>query len=381
MKKQLLCTSAIALGCAMAAPASAQQWDLDWGGYMNSHLAYVDTSGAVSTLFGTGGDFDGIATFVSGEIQFTPSVTLDNGITFGVNVQLEAQNNAAGGATNNIDESFIEISSETFGKIIFGAENSAGYKSMTGAPTVTSLYINSPSFSAFIPASTASPFNFRQAGISSWTEVAGNNDVTRITYFTPNFNGFTAGVSYARNNSGNADQGFIAAGISNDNGTATLEDIFDVGASYRGTFGGVDVVLTGRYGTADGVVAGSPSADVWGVGGQIGYGGFTIGGSYGENDNGNGAYGFDQYGWSLGATYDAPGPWAFELVSYMGTWENTFGAGIDTEYNAYRIGASRDLGPGVDMDIYAILTEFETDTTNTLNLNATIIGTAINLSF
>ncbi|VAV95879.1 Porin 41 (Por41) precursor, partial [hydrothermal vent metagenome] len=210
MKKQILCTSAIALGVAMAAPASAQEWDLDWGGFMASHLAYVQTSGSA-----TGGtDYDGIAQFTTGEIQFTPSVTLDNGITFGVNVQLEAQNNqnsAHPGVANttNIDESYIEISSDTFGKIIFGAENSAGYKSMTGAPTVTNMYINSPSISAFVPISAGAPglpFNFRQAGISTWTEVAGNNDVNRLTYFTPNFNGFTAGASYARNNRGNANQ-------------------------------------------------------------------------------------------------------------------------------------------------------------------------------
>jgi predicted porin len=367
----------------MAAPVSAQEWNLDWGGFMNSHLAYVDASGAVSNAFGAGADYDGVSTFLTGEIQFTPSVTLDNGITFGVNVQLEAQNNAAGGATNNIDESFIEISSDTFGKIIFGAENSAGYKSMTGAPIVTSMYINSPSFSAFIPASSAVPFNFRQAGISTWAEVAGNNDVNRITYFTPNFNGFVAGVSYARNNNGNANQGFFGGGIVNNNGVATIEDIFDLGASYRGTFGGVDVALTGRYGMGNGNIAGTADPTVWGIGGQLGYAGFTIGGSYGENNNGNGAYGVDQYGWSAGATYDMAGPWAFEAVTYQGTFDDVGGPGTsaDGNYQAYRIGASRDIGPGVDFDVYAIYTTFDTDGTNALNLNATIIGTAINLSF
>ncbi len=380
MKKQLLCTSAIALGCAMAAPASAQEWDLDWGGFMASHLAYVSTSGSA-----TGGtDYDGVAHFTTGEIQFTPSVTLDNGITFGVNVQLEAQNNTAGGATNNIDESFIEISSETFGKIIYGAENSAGYKSMTGAPTVTSMWINSPSISAFIPISSGGlPFNFRQAGISTWTEVNGNNDVNRLTYFTPNFNGFTAGVSYARNNSGNAAQGFIAAGATNNNlnGAATLEDIIDVGASYSGSFGGVDVTVTGRYGHGSGIAPASPNAKTWGVGGQVGFSGFTVGGSYTDNDNGNGFYGVDQHGWSAGATYDAAGPWAFELVTYQGTYDNLGGAGVDGHYRAYRIGASRDLGPGVDLDIYAIRAEGSLEGTNANNTNGTIIGTAVNLSF
>ena len=47
MKKQLLCTSAIALGIA-AAPAAAQEWNLDWGGYMNQHVAFGDISDNLS---------------------------------------------------------------------------------------------------------------------------------------------------------------------------------------------------------------------------------------------------------------------------------------------------------------------------------------------
>ena len=58
MKKQLLCTSAIALGIA-AAPAAAQEWNLDWGGYMNQHVAFGDISDNLA-VFGVGGqDWEG----------------------------------------------------------------------------------------------------------------------------------------------------------------------------------------------------------------------------------------------------------------------------------------------------------------------------------
>ena len=67
LKKQILCTSAIALGCAMAAPVSAQDWNLDWGGYMSSHLAYVDTGGAIGNAAGV--DFDGVSS--SSLVKFT----------------------------------------------------------------------------------------------------------------------------------------------------------------------------------------------------------------------------------------------------------------------------------------------------------------------
>merc|ERR1711974_10165 len=137
LKKHLLSTSAIALGVAAAAPAAAQEWDVSFGGFMSQHVAYADQSGSALT---PGGDYDGVDIHSSSEIIFTPSITLDNGLTFGVNVQLETEQNATG----EIDESYMSISSDTLGQILIGSENSAGYKSMVGAPGVTSMYINSP---------------------------------------------------------------------------------------------------------------------------------------------------------------------------------------------------------------------------------------------
>ena len=132
MKKQLLCTSAIALGVAAAAPASAQSWDLDWGGYMNQHIAYADTSGLLNGSLAGQTDNDGIGFLSNAEIIFSPSITLDNGLTFGVNVQMEADN--GGGGIDGIDEVYMTISGDQLGKFIIGSENSAGYTSMVGAP-------------------------------------------------------------------------------------------------------------------------------------------------------------------------------------------------------------------------------------------------------
>ncbi|MFD1157254.1 porin [Roseovarius aestuarii] len=376
MKKQLLSTSAIALGVAAAAPASAQSWDLDWGGFINSHVAIVDHSAGAATA---GSDFDGLKQFSTGEIIFSPSITLDNGLTFGANVQFEAQNNV-GGAANNVDESYIEIKSDTFGRVVLGAENSAGYLLSTGASAVSSLFINSPSISAFLPLSGVVPFNFRQAGISSFTEVAGNNDVNRISYFTPNFNGLVVGFSYAPNNNGNASQGFAPGQIAN-NTTATLEDIWDIGVNYSGNLGAASVTASARYGEGSGVAAGAPDADVWAVGLNVGIGDFGFGASYAENDNGNGAFGVDQDGWSLGVTYDAPGPWSFGFETYQGNYDNSGTLGADEEYEAYAIAASRDLGPGVDWDIYLVYAEASDNGNAANDDDGTVFGTAINLSF
>ncbi|WP_272005942.1 porin [Roseovarius sp. ZX-A-9] len=376
MKKHLLCTSAI-IGCAMAAPATAQEWDLNWGGYMNQHVAYTDLSG---NLAGTGAgqtDNDGIGFHSTTEIIFSPSITLDNGITFGINVQMEGENN--GGGAIGIDETYMTISGDTLGRIVIGSENSAGYTSMVAAPGVTSMYINSPSISAFIPLSGSTggplPGIFRGAMVSAYTEVGRNNDVDRLTYFTPSFNGLTVGVSYARNNGGNALTNH------NNNNAAGLTDIFDIGLNYSQTFGSTSVTVGARYGTADSNVGGISDPDTWGIGMQIGFADFTVGGHYAENDNGVAAGVGDQEGWSFGVTYDAPGPWAFEALTFQGESKATGAAGANEEYTAYRIGASRDLGPGVDWDIYAVFAEVDDNGTAGTEIEGTVIGTAINLSF
>ncbi|MAZ20935.1 porin [Roseovarius sp.] len=382
MKKHLLSTSAIALGL-VAAPASAQEWNLDWGGYMNQHVAFADVSGTAVAAAGAAFDGDGVGFHSNSEIHFTPSVTLDNGLTFGINVQFEAEN--GGGGADGIDETYMIISGDTLGRIEIGSENSAGYKSMVGAPTVTSMAINSPSISAFIPLSATLPWNFRQAGVSAYTEVGGNNDVDRISYYTPDFNGLTVGISYARNNGGNA------VGNHNNSGTAggaTLENIFDIGVNYSQTFGTTSVSLAARYGSGEAIAAGASDAETWGVGAQVGFGDFTIGAHYAENDNVSGAAAshngtdLDQSGWSFGGTYDAPGAWAFEALTFQGTYDDFAGAGTaDAEYTAYKIGASRDMGPGVDWDIYAIYAEADDKNVAGTEIKGTVIGTAINLSF
>ena len=365
MKKHLLCTSAI-IGCAMAAPAAAQEWDLDWGGYMNQHVAFADVGGSLSA----GRDDDGVVFHSTTEIIFTPSITLDNGLTFGINVQMEGENN--GGGAIGIDETYMSISGDTLGRIDIGSENSAGYKSMVAAPGVTSMYINSPSVSSVIPFSVAYPGAFRQAGLSAYTEVAGNNDVDRITYYTPSFNGLTVGVSYARNGAGcNA-----VTNCNNVGAVAVLKDVFDIGVNYSQTFGTTSVNIGARYGTGSTDIAGVSDPETWGIGAQIGFADFTVGGHYAENDNGAANGVTDSEGWSFGVTYDAPGPWAFEALTFQGETDT---GPATADYEAYRIGASRDLGPGVDWDIYAVFVDADNGAGG--DIDGTVLGTAINLSF
>jgi predicted porin len=392
LKKQLLSTSAIALGVAVAAPASAQEWNMDWGGFYNSHVGYVTVDS--NTAAHAGADFDGVDVFANTEIHFTPSVTLDNGLTFGVDIQMEGTNN--GGGATGIDETYLTIKGDTLGKIDLGNENSAGYKMTVAAPQVKGgIGINSPSISGFVPISNGAggnlPWLFRDSGISSYAEVLGNNDVPRITYYTPSFNGLTLGVSYAAA-SNVAGGGANAGNNFGVNRNAGVTDIFDIGLAYSQSFGGVDLDLSARWGTAENNtgIAGTNDPEVWNVGFNIGFNGFVFGGGYGENDNG-GLRAFDSEGWSLGVTYDIEGPWSIGFDTYQGTYEGIGAAsGDEAEYEAYQLVGSRSLGAGVTWAVYAAYVEgsvnanlggtFAAGTANT-ETEGTLIGTSINLSF
>ena len=368
MKKQLLCSSAIAFGVAAAAPASAAEWNLDWGGFFNAHVAIGDISGSAIPA-GVDPDGDSLDLLQNTEIIFTPSITLDNGIKFGINIQMEGSN--GGGGIDGIDESYMTISG-SFGQFDIGSENSAGYKSMVAGPSTTALFINSPSISSFVPFSLVHAGSFRQAGLSSYTEVAGNNDINRITYYTPSFSGLTVGVSYAPSAGVNAQSGF------NGDRNTVVSDIFDIGVNYGGSFGGADVSFGARWGTGNAPTGAGGDPETWGIGAQGGFSGFSIGGSYAENDNGGVAGAGDQSGWSAGVQYDIPGPWTVGFEAYLG--EADLGAAGDTEYSAYQLGARRNLGPGVNWDLSLTFVEAE-DATGTLDVEGTVIGTSINLSF
>jgi len=394
LKKQILSTSAIALGVAMAAPASAQEWNLDWGGFANTHvgISSVDYNAAAAAVAPAGIDNDGVNIFTNSEIIFSPSVTLDNGMTFGFNVQMEALN--GGGGSDGIDENYLTISSDTLGRIDLGNENSAGYRSMVAAPQVGSMPINSRSISGFIPITASG--GFRQAALSSYTEVEGNNDVARITYFTPSFNGLTLGVSYAPNGNVNtANNGpvdFNAAG--------QLRDIFDIGVSYSQSFNGVDIDLGARWGTGEvnaqpavaavaptpgnpgsAAIAAAPARDpeTWGIGGSVSVSGFTFGVGYTENDTDAAGNVGDQQGLSVGVAYDLAGPWTVGLEGYFGEVDNGPGVSED-EYDAVKLAASRSLGAGVSWDVYYVYAESKNGATGA-EIEGNLVATAINLRF
>ncbi|MEL6999788.1 MAG: porin [Pseudomonadota bacterium] len=413
MKKVLLGTSAIAL--AAATSANAAEWNVKVGGYHNQMVAFASSDQDNNT----GADFDGVDVKQNAEIFFLPSITLDNGLKFGANVQLESAGGT--GTPDTIDESYLYVRG-SFGEINLGSENSAGYKMTYGAPNKAIIAFNSPSTDQYIPWTGNGAGNgiFRSTLGSTFIENDRNNDADRITYYTPRFAGFQVGVSYARDGlqDTNGQQDINAGG--------TLSDIFDIGANYVNDFGGVNVALSARWGIASkegadavaasptvftnaaGVVTVDPTGGatpagsteivagtaasaagastdptVLAFGANVGFGGFTIGGSWAEqNDSGNN----DGTAFDVGVSYET-GPWGFSAVWFHG--ENVdddqgFASGLDEEQDTFGIGIDYKLAKGVRLNAFGAYVDFSEDdpaAATNRDTDGFIIGTGIGLSF
>jgi hypothetical protein len=178
-------------------------------------------------------------------------------------------------------------------------------------------------------------------------------DVNRINYFTPRFQGLQIGVGYAPKLNAAAAGGQAASGPGNPAGVCgynnatninncpsadyAWQDVFDVGANYLNKFGDFTVALYGAFAYASFVPGFIPTTGVgtfgaanmltganltswkqWVVGAQFGYAGFTVGGAVGYDNNGLGANYFtgvdnDTRFYTAGIMYET-GPWQMSFM-------------------------------------------------------------------
>jgi hypothetical protein len=300
MNKLLLGSSVLVGVGALAGAAQASDGvKLDVGGFFNQVYEGVFDKKS-NGHFGNHHSTDAFQH--NGEVYFKGETTLDNGLTVGVRVELEAEN-----AADQIDKSFVYWSGG-FGKVQIGSENDALENYCVLPPGAT------PNFSAISP--TLGWGSNDPIGANSACKSA-DNDSQKIMYTTPNFSGFQLAVSYTP--SMNAET-YAQAGV-NGAGTPVNPDgtphhVVDAYAmyTYKGDGWGVQWGGGGSWQTAfnahTGTNDGKSSAYQTGLNGT--FGGFSVGGLFeyrdqGGDDNdiwvggGGVAYAFDA--WKIGAQY------------------------------------------------------------------------------
>jgi len=361
MKKAILGTTALVAVSALAVgnASAADKIKLNVGGYMQStyyYADYDDDKGASPSSSNLNRIDDRVTQ--EGEIHFTGSTTLDNGLKFGVNVQLETY-----AASDQVDETYIYVQG-SFGRVLFGSEDGAAYLMHYDAPSPVPMY------------SADSP-NIYPIGTTNSTRPTLYADTDKITYFTPRFAGFQLGASYVPDGSSETGQHSAYAPTQIEGGT---DQGFSVAVNYVNKFGGVDLAASAGYQGADTAAAstggGAQTEDTseWSLGTQVGFAGFTVGGGYRQQEDIGGVADIDKKTWSLGVKYGM-GPWAVGIQYSEGT--NEAPGVADTTLENWVIGGQYTLGPGITA--FGGVEFYDNETSSGLSGDSSVyfVGTAL----
>lgn len=348
MKKILLGTTAIVAAGMIAAPAAdaAEKLKVSVGGYMEQWVGYTsqDDSGAT--------DLSGLDVKSDAEIHFKGMTTLDNGMSVGINVQLEANSNSG----DQIDESYMIIKGN-FGEVNLGSENSAMYK-MNYGPSDYGIGINSGDQSSWAtkPASVSGSF-FRSPFGSTNIEPARTNDSEKLTYYTPRIEGFQLGLSYIPEASQDAN--------GQPDRESDLTDGYAVAANFKRDFGGFNLGLSGGFGAfTSGTADNLDDPKAWSLGATAGFGGFSVGAAYADAEGTTEADASE--GFNVGVAY-ATGPWGVSLGWSHGEVEGSTSGVVTSgngEQDTYALSGKYALGPGVTAAATLGHTEYATDNTD-----------------
>lgn len=354
MKKLLYGTTAlVAAGMVVSGAQAADRIKVGVGGYFYAFLVGIseDDSAATATRGAEPGNNDRSHRITrEGEIIFTGNTTLDNGIQFGLQVQLEAET-----CGDQIDETFMWASG-SFGRINLGSENSAHYLMSYGSTPAShwSWGLNSPG-----------NLNYSRGGNAAAipnTNSALTSDSEKITYFSPRMAGFQLGVSYTPENCEEANGGACVGtygGAQSDSSTGQQSEVIELGANYTGKFGGASVGISAGWGegNAEGtsaalLAAGVEDREEWSVGAKVGFNGISLGARYYQDDNGTSGANTDQTAWQVGLRY-ATGPWGMGIqYAHNEVEAGLTAAGVsngDDELDAFEIGGTYDIGPGIKL--------------------------------
>ncbi|MGB0630845.1 MAG: porin [Alphaproteobacteria bacterium] len=368
MKKQLLTSTAlVATGVlAVSGPALAQgKPTLTLGGSTEQIFGVGSNSDAFDAINGQRVGFD---QHTDGEIFFKGAVTLDNGIKIQTRIEMEANStvddtagkesnitNGAPGSTGDgdlIDEHWIRISG-SFGEVRLGSGDAAAQAMTTGYLGTWATGVGQNL--AFDTGDWIT--NPGTVGASTIGRIDLTSDAEHISYFTPRFSGFQAGISYipSTEEDVNNQRALTSAGDT---------DGWSLGLNYVGKFSGVGIGIATGYGASNESTVNQTDDEVWGIAGRVDFQGFRIAVSWVDNDS--------QETKSTGVTARA-GQETFEVgvrytfgpnavsLSHLSaeTTGTSAAAGDGDETKSTFIAYRRTLGPGVFWKVTGMLADFD----------------------
>ncbi len=371
MKKHLLASSAlVAAGTLMSASASAATVKLGVGGYMEQLVGFVLDRNDAAT------NSTSVDQHTESEIHFKGSGKLDNGIQIIADVQLEV----AGSPGNIIDEQYIIVRG-SFGQLTLGSEDNAGhlmtigYSGSWATGVGQSLTFDRADWIT-LPRSGGIPAGARFDGTLNDVRLRSlDNDSSKVSYFTPRFSGFQAGISYIPNFS----QSTSTGGERPASKQGAYHEGWAVGANYNGKFDNVAIGVAVGYLTAasngtQSVRTASTYKDTddmvaYTLAAKADFGAIRVAAAVKVNDdvysvssgssNANTTRSLSGTLFDIGARYR----WGSSMAS-IGFSSGVMDAGLSTleeEEKGLMLSYARNLGPGVKWSANLMYADFEDD--------------------
>ena len=374
MRKVLLGSTAL-VGASLlgAAPvAAAEAPTVSFSGYTRVEASFSDQD--LSTARGRGYSFEVDENY----LNWSAKGTADNGMTYGLTAKMEFS--AAG--TVNPDEAYISLGNQ-WGTVVMGDDDGADDIMMVGGFSLLTAGFG------YDGGYTAQVNRGGVAFTGVFASLVGDTgDATKVSYFTPRWNGVQVGASWTPDSGAQYDDN-LGGDADND---GDLENVLGLGMNYKDKIGDVGVAFGTTYitgSTEPNSSAASATSSLsrddissWSIGGHLTYAGFSVGVGHGDNGDSNCTKAntlCDQGDW-----WDIAGRYKFGNTTistgYLNNESNVLGAAIGDDVDVWTLGVSHNFASAPGMRAWAEVVQYEVDRTGTVSDNdATyfMIGTQI----
>ncbi|KAF0118175.1 MAG: hypothetical protein FD149_853 [Rhodospirillaceae bacterium] len=308
-----------------------------------------------------GQNFNTFGINTDNELAFSGTSTLDNGLEVTARMVLDAYNDNVGpgnNASSGVDEVWVSVGG-AFGKLYAGAKESMNH-SLHNQPDDYGIGYDNVGMWTIVPAAGF------VAGRAPWMQTSFEklaDDVPMAGYISPKLAGVQLALTYSPNE-GTPPSPLAVSGLGTQRVDRTARtgrtNYWDTTLAYGGEWGGVTLGSNVGYGAFQGtpqsVIAGvTPvsSGRAVNAGLKVGYGGFTVGGSWlrlmEPTKNDAVVIAFGGSAWNAGVAY-ATAAWGVSYTYYTENHQETPAGGNSKEkFQTHLISGKYSIGPGVDL--------------------------------
>lgn len=372
MKKILLATSALVAAALVSGAANAAETPkITLGGFSTFQAGHESGN----DLKPAGGNRNG-AFRTDNVVTVRVAGKSDKGLGYGAGIDLEADtSDNADNAGVNAERTFVYVEG-AWGKLQGGSDLGVAKTMKVDASSIARATGGiDGDFTYFTSAGTANLLATPDLTLDYGAGVTGDESTqtaNKISYYTPRFAGFQAGVSYLPDT---ASKGQTVSRTTGDAKNVVLGAL-----NYEGKFSNVSVNVgaTGEYGVA--VAATDNNLRTYQAGAKVGYMGFSLAGSYANLGDSLRAKGTgsdsSNYFYTLGAAYET-GPFGASVTYLKSNYDN---GATNNKFSNISVGVDYKVAAGLTP--YAEVNFIDQNPTASVNDNkSTVVLVGTQLAF